>query len=72
MSLPEGDSYVVLGLPFMKTYYSSLDYSEDLVYFGVSTTVPWRGKIKLFPPIVIMYLGVTIVLLPPIIVAFCM
>ena len=68
----DSDIYVSLGQPFVKTYYTSFDYGENLVYFGVSTTVTAQGEIRLFPPIVWMYLGFTIAVLPPIIAAFCM
>ena len=64
--------YASLGLPFMKTFYTSLNYKESFVYFGLSTTVSVRGSMKLFPPIVAMYLGLTISILPGIIAAFCM
>ena len=61
-----------LGLPFVKTFYTSLNYTENFVYFGVSTTVSVRGTIKISPPILVMYLGLTINILPGIIAAFCM
>jgi hypothetical protein len=56
----------------MRTFYTNLNYAQNVVLFGVSTTVSVQGFLHLFPPIVILYLGLTIVILPPIIAAFCM
>ena len=38
----------------------------------MSVTVTVQGQIKLYPPLLVWYLGFTIVVLPPIIVAACM
>jgi hypothetical protein len=72
VQLPEGSIYASLGQPFVRTFYTRLNYAPNLVYLGVSTTVSVRGAILLFPPILIMYLGLTINILPGIIAAFCM
>jgi hypothetical protein len=64
--------YVSLGQPFMRTFYTQLNYNPELVFFAVSTLVSVQGKIKTFPPTLAMYLGLTISILPGIIAAFCM
>ena len=68
----DSDIYASLGQPFMKTFFTSFDYGKNMVYFGVSTTVTTQGVIREFPPIVIIYLGFTIAIFPPIIAAYCM
>ena len=64
--------YAQLGQPFMKTFFTNLNFEQNLVHFAVSNTVAIKGSILLFPPIVMVYLGLTIAVFPPIIVAFCM
>jgi hypothetical protein len=64
--------YVSLGQAFMRTFSTVLNYDPELVYFAVSALVSVRGKIKTFPPILVMYLGATISILQGIIAAFCM
>ena len=64
--------YVELGLPCMKTFYTSLDFLQKYAYFAVSVTVTVQGQLKLYPPLLKWYLGFTVVVLPPIIVAACM
>ena len=56
----------------MKTFYTALNYEQNLVHFAVSATVKIQGTLILFPPIVMIYLGVTIAILPGIISSFCM
>ena len=68
----ESAIYASLGQPFLKTFYTSLNYDQNCVFFGVSTTVTVRGEIRLFPNILQLYLGFVILVIPPIIVAFCM
>ena len=70
--LDEERQYASLGQPFVEPFYTSLNYEQDLVFFAVSSTVTVRGVLNEFPPMVMMYLGLTIAVLPPIIVAFCM
>ena len=72
MQLLDQAIYASLGQPFMRTFYTSLNYSQNVVLFGVSTTVSVEGEMHIFPPILIIYLGITIVILPPIIAALCM
>jgi hypothetical protein len=56
----------------MRTFYTQLNYNPELVFFAVSTLVSVRGKIKVFPPTLAIYLGLTISILPGIIAAFLM
>jgi hypothetical protein len=72
MQLRDQAIYASLGQPFMRTFYTQLNYGQNVVLFGVSTTVSVQGEMHLFPPILIMYLGLTIVIIPPIIAALCM
>jgi hypothetical protein len=64
--------YASLGQAFMRTFYTQLNYDPELVFFAVSTLVSVQGKIKTFPPILAMYLGLTISIMPGIIAALCM
>ena len=70
--LKDSAQYASLGQPFVKTFYTSLNYEKNFVYFGVSTTVTVRGTMKIFPAILVIYLGLTINIIPGIIAAFCM
>jgi hypothetical protein len=47
--MPSDVLYVSLGQPFLKTFYTSLDYAKNFVYLAVSTTVTFQGYIVKFP-----------------------
>ena len=69
--LEDSAQYASLGDPFIQTFYTSLNYAQNVLHFAVSTTVSVRGELRIFPGLVIPYLGLTCIILPPILVALC-
>ena len=63
---------VQLGTYFLRAFYSVFDYRNDFLYFGINNLFSDYVELHKFPGLLIPYLGLTCVIFPPIIVAFCM